>query len=753
MKSVFIAAIVLLQIGVRAQQNPVSGIVLEETLKGRTRPIANASVNWLNTTVGTFTDSSGAYVLPAVSETNRLVISFLGFVPDTITVVSSIKITTILKSATNLKEVTVEYRQKSTSISRINPIKVQQIGKKELFKAACCNLSESFETNPSVDVAFTDAVSGAKQIQLLGLAGPYTQITVENVPAIRGLSSVYGLGQIPGTWIEGMQLSKGTGSVINGYESIAGQLNVELVKPTAQEKVILNGYAAQGGRLETNVVINQPVTSKLSTGLLMHASGRVQETDQNKDGFSDNPTGSNYNLINRWDYRTEKGFESQFGVGILAEDKEGGQLSSSQLPERYVFSVSNRQYEVFAKTGFVFPEKEFQSIGLQFSAKQFEQRSRFGSLNSYAGDQSTFYVNLIYQNIIGTSDHKFRTGLSYIDDQYSEGFEINQNNTFPSLTNTLYLRAEKVPGAFFEYTWTPLETFSVVGGLRADAHNIYGTFYTPRLHLRYEIAPKKVIRFSGGRGRKTANILAENNGLMASSRNWIIQSTNRQLPYGLEQEDAWNFGLNYTHNFELDYREGSFSVDFYRTDFVNQVVVDLDNSANQALFYNLQGKSFANSLQLELEYEVLKHLDVRMAYRLYDVQVQYTRYQAQRPLLSRNRAFLNVAYETQSNWVFDATLNWVGRKRLPFTGDNPAEFRLAEYSPNYFLLNAQATKKVGDKFEAYLGIENITNFKQTQAIVAANEPNGKYFDSSMIWGPVFGRIVYVGFRYTLKREG
>ncbi|MES2627337.1 MAG: carboxypeptidase-like regulatory domain-containing protein [Bacteroidota bacterium] len=738
MRFTILAALLVLSALLRAQEKQVTGVVLEESGKGKFSPIQGAGVHWLGTTMGVITDSAGVFNLEMIGGANRLVIDYVGYATDTILVGGPDKITVVLKNANNLKEVQVEYRQKSTTVSRIDPMKVQQIGQKELFKAACCNLSESFETNPSVDVAFTDAVSGAKQIQLLGLAGPYTQITQENIPAVRGLSAVYGLGQIPGTWIEGMQLSKGTGSVVNGYESIAGQLNVELHKPIHDERLIVNGYAGQGGRFETNVVANQPLNDKWSTGLLLHASDRVRETDMNKDGFMDNPIGTNYNLMNRWDYRTETGFESQFGVGIATEDKQGGQLNS--IANRYDFSLSNRKYEGFLKAGYVFAGSKYKSIGFQSSVQRYEHDSKFGIQNAYSGDQNTLYFNLIYQSIIGNTDHKFRTGLSYLQDEYKENFNLQA-----------YSRRESVPGAFFEYTWTPSEHFSMVAGLRDDLHNLFGNFVTPRLHARYEITHRQILRLSTGRGQKTANIFAENNGLMASSRVWNIQSQNPSLPYGLQPEVAWNTGLNYTWNFELDYREGSFSVDLYRTDFMSQVVIDLDQSARQVAIHNLQGKSFANSAQVELEYELFKHLDVKLAYRFYDVQMQYNRYLAQRPMVSKHRAFFNVGYETMNNWLFDATLSWIGQKRLPYTGDNPASLQLSNQSSAYFLLNAQVTKKFAEKFEAYVGMENITNFKQQNAIVASGEPNGPYFDSSFVWGPVFGRMSYVGFRYTLRK--
>jgi outer membrane receptor for ferrienterochelin and colicins len=723
-----------------AQEKILNGVVVEETGKGKFSPIVGAGVYWLGTATGTTTDTNGVFAIRTVSGNNRLVFTYLGYRADTVTITAPDKITVVLKNSRDLAEVVIEYRTKGTSISTMNAMHVQQISKKELFKAACCNLSESFETNPSVDVAYTDAVTGTKQIQLLGLAGGYTQILQENVPTVRGLSSTYGLEFIPGAWIDGMQLSKGTGSVVNGYESIAGQLNVELHKPYEKTRLIFNGYAGQGGRYESNLVYNKRLGKKWSTSMLLHGNYRPSETDHNRDSFMDNPTGKQYSLASSWDYRDEKGVEGQFSLRYTEGSKEGGQLSSIRDTPggRYVFSVDNDHLQLIGKLGYVFPEKKYQSMGVQLSYQDYSNQSGYGILNRYNGRQKTLYGNFIYQTIIGTSDHKVRTGISLLNDQYSEAF------------NGLGLeRHEVVPGVFAEYSWVAGEKFSLVAGLRGDHHNLFGSFVTPRLHIRYAPKEKSIFRLSLGRGQKTANVLAENMGLMASSRQFLFSfPTSGSTTF--RPEVAWNTGVSYTRHFTIDYREGYFSMDLYHTDFKDQVVADLDASAREARFYNLSGRSYSNSFQAELNYEIMKHLDLRIAYRFYDVKTDYSTGLLARPLVSRHRAFLNMGYETMNGWLFDATLSRVGSKRLPGTSQNPEQYRLSSSSPGYFLLNAQVTKKVGERLEAYAGMENITNFRQQGAIVAAGDPNGSYFDSSMVWGPVFGRMTYIGFRYTLK---
>jgi len=628
-------------------------------------------------------------------------------------------------------------------ISTIDPIKTEKIGEKELLKAACCNLSESFETNPSVDVTFTDAVTGTKQIQMLGLAGIYTQITRENMPDIRGLSAIYGLTYIPGPWISGLMLNKGTGSVVNGFESIAGQIDVQLRKAETMDRLYFNAYVNEDSRLEGNLMLKTRINEKLGTGLFLHASNSSMRNDKNKDGFMDMPLTEQYIALNRWEYHNELGVHLEFAVKGLFFDNTAGQMNFN--PERdklsrEIWGMNNKtnRIEAWAKAGKANPDKPWQSFGMQISGVFHRQDAYFG-LNTFDGIQQSLYANFIYQGIMGSTTHKFRTGVSYQYDFISE-----------LLNNNQYDRRESVPGLFYEYTFSYLEKFNAVAGIRADYHNFYGMFFTPRLHLRYAITPRSIIRASAGRGQRTSSVLSENIALLASSRQIIFREENASYPYGLKPEIAWNFGLNFTQNFTIDYRQGTFTADLYHTRFTEQVVIDLEQSPQQAIIYNLDGKSFSNSVQLQLDYELIKRLDVRLAYRFYDVRTTYSGVFREKPLVSKNRAFMNAAYETRNHWKFDATFNWQGPKRIPYTESNPVEFRLPDESPGFGTVNFHISKTWREKFEIYTGVENAFNYKQKHPIVAADQPFGPYFDSSLIWGPVFGRNIYAGLRYKIK---
>ena len=730
--------------GVPAEGQLIRGVVMEEDRKGRFNPLVGASVVWLGTNTGVMTDSSGVFAIRTIPGQQHLLISYTGYKPDTLTVSNSSEMKVVMATGKQLNEVTVTGRLRSSYISNLNPVRTQVMTERELFKAACCNLSESFETNPSVDVSYNDAVTGSKQIQLLGLSGNYTQLTVESLPGPRGLATPFGLNFIPGPFVESIQLNKGVGSVVNGFESIAGQINVELKKPQTAEKVYLNAYVNDMSKTDLNLVLTEKFGDRWSTGLMLHDNFQARKNvDYNKDGFRDMTTGNLFTAVNRWNYNGVKGFESQLGFKILADQFTSGQTSFDPDKDKlttnhYGLGIRTNRYEVYGKAGYVFPGKVYKSIGLQVSAFTHRQDSYFG-LTTYDGRQQNIYANLIYQSIIGSTAHKFRTGLSFLSDQYNELFNSNR-----------YRRTENVPGGFFEYTYTPVEKFSVVTGIRADYNSLFGWFATPRLHLRYEPLKGTTIRISAGRGQRTANIFAENNSVFVSSRQLSLMGAMPGKAYGLNPEVAWNKGISVDQKFRLFRRSASLALDFFRNDFTQQVIVDLEDP-RAVQFYNLDGRSYSNSFQAELNLEPVKKLEWRLAYRFFDVRMTYGNRLLQKPFTARHRAFTNLGYEFKG-WKLDYTVNYNGSKRIPGTAANPAPHQRPVQSPSYVLMNAQLTKTVGKKHpvDIYLGGENLTNFLQGDVILSADQPFGPYFDASMIWGPITGRMFYLGFRYKLK---
>ena len=650
-------------------------------------------------------------------------------------------------SQENLEEVKVKKKQKGITKSYTVTANTSLITSKELLKAACCNLAESFETNPSIDVNFSDALTGTKQIKMLGLTSPYLMITEENIPSVRGASQAYGLSFTPGTWIESVQITKGAGSVINGYESISGQINTELLKPLSDVPFFLNAYGSTDSRFELNTHFNKKLSDKWATSLFVHGNARVVKNDMNDDGFLDNPLGKQINVLNRYQYYDpESGLVSFINFRYMNDKKQTGEVDFDKDRDRgttnhWGSEINTERFDVSTKIGYVFKDMPYQSIGFQNAFNSHKQDSYFG-LNQYDIKQNSFYSNLIFNSIINNTMHKFTTGLNFSYDQYQE---------FVNVTD--YSRIDNSVGAFFEYTYDSTDNFSIIVGGRVDNHNRLGFFATPRLHVRYNPWKNGVIRFSAGRGKRSANIFAENQQLFASSRTFSILDNSGKI-YGLNPEIAWNYGVSFSQKFKLFGKNADAGFDIYRTDFQNQAVVDLMQSPQEVLFYNLKGSSFANSIQVEFNYELIHNLNLRTAYKYYDIQTDYLRGAFQRPLQAKHRFLGNLEYETALNndkqWKFDYTFNWSGKQQLPYTASNPAEDQFPDFSPSYAVMNAQVTRVFSPVFEVYIGGENIGNYKQQKAILGANDPFGPNFDASVAYAPIFGQMYYAGLRFKIK---
>jgi len=728
-------------------QDKISGMIMEANEKNEHIGLPGANVVWLNTSVGTVTDIDGKFTIPYSEDYKKLVISYVGFKTDTLTISKPEIVHHWLKPNTELDEVTLNSRNQATSKSYLQSQNIITVSSDELLKAACCNLSESFETNPSIDVNFADAITGTRQIKMLGLTSPYILIATENIPSIRGASQAFGLSFIPGTWIESIQITKGAGSVTNGYESIAGQINAELVKPTKDDKLFVNLYGAINSRFELNTHVNTALNDKWSTGLYVHGNIRDKKFDNNDDSFLDMPLQKQVNVMNRWQYTDPvKGFVSFINFKFLNDEKQTGQLDfnpkTDKLTTNYWGSeIDTRRFEVSAKLGYVNPEIPWQSLGVQTAFSSHKQDSYFG-LNVYDIEHNSLYANAIYNSIISDSRHKIKTGISYTYDHYDELVNVSD-----------FERTENSVGAFFEYSFDNLEKLNLTAGVRVDEHNLLGFFVTPRFHVRYTPWEKSAFRASFGRGKRSANIFAENQNLFATSRQINILNSDGEI-YGLDPEIAWNYGVSYLQGFNLLGRKADVTLDFYRTDFDNQVVVDFENP-QEVNFYNLDGKSYANSFQLEFNYNVFERFDLRTAYKFYDVQTQYNSEKLEKPLTPKHRLFANASYETRilengSQWKFDATYNWLGEQRFSSTTTNPVQYKLSEYSSTVGTLNAQVTKVFSSNFEVYLGGENITNVRQSNPILASNDPFGAYFDTTFVYGPIFGSNYYAGLRFSIQ---
>ncbi|GAB2778226.1 outer membrane receptor for ferrienterochelin and colicin [Hymenobacter luteus] len=736
-----------------ASTAPVRGQVLDGTTNS---PVPGAVVRWLSApTTAATTDSQGSFSLarPAGSDA-RLIINFLGYLPDTVQAPGSSYLRIPLRRSAELGEVTVEGR--APSYSGLTPTNTQVITSRDLTKSACCNLAESFETNASVEVSTTDAVSGAKQIQLLGLDGAYSLLTIDNQPALRGLASPYRLGYLAGPWIESIDIIKGMGSVVNGYESISGQVNVRLKEPDKAERLLFNAYGNDLGKFDLNLNLATPLSKKVSTALLLHTDHLGRRVDRNKDGFLDLPLATQYNLFNKWKYLSGNGLVMEVGVGALRETRQGGQLGYREDNPGgfYGTTQETNRYTGYAKTSYTWPGRPYQSLGLMLSGTDHDFTSRYG-VRTYDGTQRTGQATLLFQSIIGTTAHTYRAGLSFLHDDYHEVYKTGF--TYPTETPAQRYarehrnRLEQVPGAFTEYTYQNSRNLTVVGGLRLDRHNLYGWYLTPRLNVKYDPAKNTVLRLAAGRGFRTANPIAENSGMLVSSREFVISPV-------LRPETAWNVGGSFTQYFNAFGRPGTFITDYYHTEFQNQVVADPYTNPEQLIITNLDvtgGRSYSRSFQAEVQVEPVKGLHAKAAYKYLDVKTTYAGELLPKVLTPRHRLFLNLGYATAfDKWRADFTVQGFGKRPLAHAPGSEGHLHgsgegTLAFAPRYALLNTQLTRAF-KRFEVYAGVENLTNYRQRNPIQGAYAPFGPDFDAAMIWGPIYGRLTYAGLRFTIN---
>ena len=706
------------------------------------KPIYGAKIKLLQAKSGTVSREDGTFELVLPKELpDTLVISAFGYNPDTLIVSKKDRFTALnilLYSDKLLPEILIEYRKNGHSISRLKTLHVEELTAIELRKAACCNLSESFETNASVDVNITDAVSGAKKIQMMGLDGVYTQIQMENIPYLRGLESAFGLSSLSGTWIESIQITKGTGNVVNGYESMAGLVNLELKKPDEMEKIYLNVYQNIFGRSEFNFNKGIILNPKWSTGFLGHISSTYGNIDRNKDAFRDLPTGDNTAFMNRWAYKGKK-MEAQFGINFYRDRKVGGQTSFFRNKENQVDTVNygvlinSKHIDIYGKTGF-FGKRPMQSLGIVYNIKHQEIDGFFG-LKTFSGLEKRGYINVIYDDIIGTSDHKIKVGTSFV------AIDISQK------ADTLsQKRMELVPGIFAEYTYTGRRLTGVFGS-RYDYHSIFREQFSPRVHLKYLLSEMTDLRFTAGKGWRVPNFIIDNISLLASSKQWIAPSETKP-------EISWNIGGSLVHEMKIFERKASISLDFYHTRFENQLIVDRDDAINAIVFSNLKNSSFSNSFQTEFSFSPIKNLDIRLAYKFLDVQAKYGNEMRQQVMIPRQRGFVNIAYITRNKrWEYDFTCSVFSPSRLPIQRDMTNDTLLISdmKSPIYAMINAQITH-IYKKFDFYLGGENLTNSTQKNPIIDAANPFGSKFDATNIYMPITGINIYVGIRYAIAKN-
>lgn len=636
-----------------------------------------------------------------------------------------------IASTHELKNVTVKATNGIKSKYRVDNADI--IGQGQLIRAACCNLGESFTTNPSVDVSYSDAATGAKQIKLLGLSGTYVQMLTENIPNLRGASLPYSLGYVPGPWMQSIQVSKGASSVKNGYESTTGQINIEFLKPQGTDGVRANVYQDSELKTEVNLDGSIHLNDRLSTATLLHFENRQMDHDGNGDGFMDMPKLRQYNLMHRWAYVSPR-WISQLMVRGLHDEREGGQsrkhMAAFSSETLYSTSVKTNRYEMQWKNGFTLNADHNTSIALMLHGSWHDADNMFGK-TQYDVTQKNGYAQLMFETDI-TEKHNISVGASLNHDYYDERF--NPLGTLPKAESKV--TKETTPGLYAQYTYKLGETLTVMPGVRWDHSSIYGSFLTPRLHIKYSPFKIVTLRTSIGKGYRSPHALAENVSLLASGRDIVIDPD-------LKQEEAWNMGASLGFNIPLFGKNLELNAEYYYTDFKHQMIMNFDgaNGEHTLSFENLDGKSYSHTFQVDATYSLFNGMSATAAFRLNDVKCTYDGNLRQKPLTSRYKGLLTLSYKTPLElWQFDVTGQLNGGGKLYDQSSYPA----------YFQLQAQVTREFHN-FSLYLGGENLTNYKIDNPILHSHHPWSAAFDATQVWGPVTGAMAYVGIRFKLEK--
>lgn len=731
----------LLPIGISAQT------ILGKVTNTNNEPLPGASVYWLDTTIGTTTGEKGEFEITTKGVSQKfLIASYVGYKSDTLEVKEQTFVTFQLQENNELEGVIIKGQRDGVIISSFKPIKIEQITQTELGKAACCDLAGCFETQTTVQPKTTNVITNSKELRILGLSGVYTQILIDGFPLIQGLSYTYGISSIPGTLVDNIYVSKGANSVLQGFESISGQINVETKEPDNTDKLLLNAYINNFSEkhLNANYAFKKEKWSNLTA---VHTVQPANEFDRDNDDFLDLPKLTRYMISNKLKYGKDAdwGWNSRIGLRYVNEQRIGGQTffdadTDKGSNEVYGQTVNINQPEIWTKTGYRLNDKH--NFVLYASSFYQNQKSYFGTVK-YDANQTNFYGNIQYE--LNYSNNSLKTGLSFRHLDLDEDINFTYNQLQRTYAGN-YFRNENITGVFAENTMKFLDDkLTWITGLRADYHGQFGTRLTPRTLLKYDITPNTIIRANIGTGWRTVNLFSENIGLLVSSRDIVFAEQ-------LKPEEALNTGVNFTQKFNTDNVSGFFSADYYRTDFQNQIFPDYDTDPTLAIIENFTGKSVSNIFQAEVYLNFWEQFEFKTGYSFLDVYRETDEQKELLPFNPKHKVVTTLGYKPLSKkFQIDMNAHWYGKQRLPNTQSNPVEFQRPNFSETYTVVNAQFTYNL-KKFELYAGCENVFDFRQKQPIISFENPFGQYFDTSSVWGPTRGREIYVGVRFKIEND-
>ncbi len=744
MKYLLITLILLLALISNLQSQTVSGRVFGFTGSAKDT-LAGAVIKVIASKNGTITDEKGYFTITlSPNEPQFIAVSYFGFKPDTIDIKDKEYVEVILVNDFSTSEIKVS-DSKHTFIEN-SGAKTEVLTGAEFRKAACCDLTGCFGNNSSIDVAVTDIITDSRELKVLGLEGKYTQVLLDNQPLVSGVKTKYEVSSIPGTLINSIKISKGTNSVIQGYESIGGMVNVLLMDYENSDRLLLNGYINHG--MEKQINANYAGSLKnLNTFSSFHTVQKSNRIDKNGDGFLDNPLITRYMLFNKIDFGENNGkdkFLGNLGIRYWNEERIGGQRNFNKSDEGsdkiYGQTVKINSGEIYSRSILKLSgsdELKFLINGSLYSAKSF-----YGFTN-YDANQKNIYLNAIYDFELNHNlNLKFGAGFKYQNTEEDIKF-LSQT---PKTYSGNYKNIESIPGIFSELSLKVFaDRLNIIPGLRADFHNEHGTFFTPRILVKFMPTSSTTFRLTAGTGLRTVYVFNEYTNALASSRNIILNYGNP-----LEPEKVINYGIDLLQIYDFGAVSGNINIDFFRTNFRNKVVADYDTDPNLLIFSNLRSNSFSDAFQAELNMNFLKLVDLKLSYKYLYSEYELNGIKYEEPFEAKHKMLGSLTFSAPNDlFIFNINMQWYGKQRLPSTAKNPLEFQRPDESEPYVIVNTQLTKRIG-MFELYAGVENLLDYVQPNPIIEPQNPFGKYFDTSYIWGPVKGREFYTGFRFYVK---
>ena len=748
----FLLLIVFIPLLIFSQNGSVKGLV-----KDKKEPVAFANVGLVGTSYGVATDINGKYVLNNIPEGKYTIqISNVGFKSYRKSVIITSKeiITvnsTLEKTSAQLDAFVVTGTLKEISIMESAvPIKVY---KPAYFrKNPTPALFEALQIVNGVRPQINCSVCNTGDVHINGMEGAYTMITIDGMPIVGGLSTVYGLNGIPNSMIGQMEVVKGPASTLFGSEAVGGLINVITKSPSETPRLSVDVFGTSWGEINTDLGIMFKPSKKLTSSLGVSYFNYSHPIDNNGDNFTDLTLQDRISIFNKWSLKRKEDRAFSMAFRYIYEDRWGGEMDWT--PEFrggdsiYGESIYTRRYEVIGK--YQLPVKE--RLMMSFSYSNHDQNSVYGNV-PYNAIQKIAFGQLYWDKKIGL--HDILVGAAYRFNHYDDNTPATQ--TSDSLNPKNKPDLAYLPGFFVQDAISLNEKHKVLLGARYDYDNRHGNIFTPRFNYKWSPNENNTIRLSTGTGYRVVNLFTEDHAAATGAREVVIKGT-------LNPETSYNGNLNYQRFINTKFGFINFDASVFYTYFTNKITPDYETNAQQIIYENIDGYAISQGASFDLNINFSIPLNIKLGATFIDV---YEINEDENGDLKRERQLLTEKFSgtysatytfRKQNIKIDYSGNLYGPMKLPIVENDVR----AEYSGWYSIQNIQVTKTFKKNWEIYGGVKNILNFTPPDnSILRANDPfdknvnspdnpYGYTFDPSYVYATFQGVRGFLGLRYTLK---